>query len=287
MRVFIANFGRENYEWPVCQARGTIATMNDVSAQALWEAGDRDGYIRSQMKGKTAAGIAPTKAVASRWFNLMTIIAQSSGDIWVHREKDQIWWTTSRDDPPVFEQKLEPLGEKQTVIVCHKPCDPWSDKNRKGNRLDWNGFHPKAREFLFTEGTLQQLSDDNAKYTLALIDGADLSPWHLRATWKAKAEKAREKRGVVTIFNAKQRAATRMAMTVLETVAGANGQKVPRTVKNKEFRFGSRQELEKYVMDLLDLQDGLCAITGLGLQYDGEYERFRNALFPSPHYAAL
>ncbi|ABA04051.1 hypothetical protein Nwi_0786 [Nitrobacter winogradskyi Nb-255] len=272
MKVFIANFGRENYEWPVCQTRGTIATMNEVSAQAYWESGDREGYILSRMKGKTAAGITPTKPVASRWFNLMSIIAQSSGDIWIHREKDQFWWTTSRADPPMFEPKVEPVGDKRNVIVCHKPCNPWSDKNRNGNRLDWNGLHPKAREFLFTEGTLQQLGDDNAEYALALIEGADLSSWHSLPAWKAKAEKAREKRGVVTIFNAKQRAAARMAMTARDTVAGANGQQVLRTLKNKELKFASPQELERYLIDLLDLQEGLCAITGLTLQYDGEHE---------------
>src|SRR4051812_41833996 len=107
MKVFIANFGRENYEWPECLARGTIATMNDVSVQGFWEVGDRDAYIQERMKGKTAAGIAPTKPVASRWFNLMTIISRSSGDLWVHREKDQLWWTVSRSDPPSFEPKLE------------------------------------------------------------------------------------------------------------------------------------------------------------------------------------
>jgi hypothetical protein len=272
MKVFIANFGRENYEWPVCQARGTVATMNDVAVQGFWEAGDREAYIRSRMKGKTAAGIEPTRPVASRWFNLMSIIAQTNGDIWIHREKDQFWWTTSRSDPPTFEPKVEPVGDKRNVIVCYKPCEPWSDKNREGNRLDWNGLHPRAREFLFTESTLQQLGEDNADYARALMDGVDLSPWHLRADWKSKAEKAREKRSVVTIFNAKQRAAVRMAMTVRDTVTGANGQQVLRTIKNKELRFASQQELEKYLVDLRELQEGQCAITGLALQYDGEHE---------------
>ncbi len=270
MKVFIANFGRENYEWPVCHERGTIATMNRVDLQKLWAAGDRAAYIELQMKGKTAAGITPTKAVASRWFNLMSIIAQSSGDLWVHREKDQIWWTMSRPDSPSFEPKREAVGEKRDVIVCHKPCDPWSDKNRLGNRLDWNGLHPKAREFLFTEGTLQQLNEDHAGYALALIAGDDLTPWHSRAEWKAKSEKAKGKRGVATIFNARQRSAVRMAMTAMGTVAAANGQKALHTVKNKDMGFSSQQELEKYLLDLLDLQEGLCAITGLSLQFDGE-----------------
>lgn len=272
MKVFIANFGLENFEWPTCLARGTIATMNEVTAQAYWEAGDRESYIAERMKRKTAAGITPTRPVASRWFNLMSIIASSNGDMWIHREKDQFWWTISLADPPVFEAKAEPVGDKLNLIVCHKPCQPWSNKTRKGNRLDWNGLHPRAREFLFTEGTLQQLGDDNAEYALALIDGADLSSWHSRDLWKAKVDNARNRRGVVTNFNARQRATVRMAMTARDTVAAANGQQILRTVKNKELRFSSQQEFERHLTGLLELQGGLCAITNLTLQYDGEHE---------------
>ena len=29
MKVYIANFGRENYFWPECLKRGAISTMND------------------------------------------------------------------------------------------------------------------------------------------------------------------------------------------------------------------------------------------------------------------
>lgn len=272
MKVFIANFGRENFEWPVCLARSTIATMNEATDQTYWEAGDREGYILQRMKRRTVAGLIPTRPVASRWFNLMSIIAQSDGDIWIHREKEQLWWTTSRSDPPVFEPKVEPVGDKLDLIICHKPCDPWSNKNRKGNRLDWNGLHPRAREFLFTEGTLQQLAEENAEYALALIDGADLSPWHSRAAWKAKLDKARDRRGVVTNYNPRQRAAVRMAMTARDTVAGSNGQQILRTMKNKELRFASQEDFERYLLGLLELQDGLCAVTGLTLQYDGEHE---------------
>lgn len=246
--------------------------MNEASAQAYWNAGDREGYIQWHMKAKTAAGITPSRPVASRWFNLMSIISQSTGDLWIHRERNQVWWTTSRSDPPTFETKVEPIGDKRSIVVCHKPCEPWSDKNRNGNRLDWNGLHPKAREFLFTEGTLQQLGDDNADYAVALIEGADLSPWHSRAAWKAKAEQAGNRGSVGTIFNAKERAAAIMAMTARDTVAGANGQQVLRNVKNKELKFASQQEFEKYLINLIDLQDGLCAISDIKLQYEGEHD---------------
>ena len=57
--------------------------MNDVAVQGFWEIGDRESYIENRMKNdKTAAGIKPTRPVASRWFNLMTTIVESSGDVW-------------------------------------------------------------------------------------------------------------------------------------------------------------------------------------------------------------
>ena len=45
-----------------------MATMNEVNAQQLWEAGDREAYITTRMRGKTAAGLTPTRAVAARWY---------------------------------------------------------------------------------------------------------------------------------------------------------------------------------------------------------------------------
>jgi hypothetical protein len=268
LNIFIANFGRENYAWPDCLARGTIATMNDVAVQGLWEAGDRENYIQTVMRRhKTAAGKTPTVPVASRWFNLMTTIVESEGDIWLHREKDRLWWTTSRPDPATFEPLTEKVGDRREVIICHKPCDPWSNKNRKGNRLEWAGLHPKAQEFLFTEGTLQQLKPDNAEYALALIEGEDLGSWHSRPEWRAKV--ARRQKNPGTTFNARQKAIWRMAATAKGTVDFANGQQALRTVKNKELLI-PEHELTPFLEALLVEQDGLCAITDLRLQYDGD-----------------
>jgi hypothetical protein len=267
-KVFIANFGQENYEWPVCLERATVATMNEISGQKFWEAGDREGYIQSRLKEKTAAGLTPTRPVASRWFNLMTIIAETAGDIWIHREKGQLWWTTSKTEQAYFLERVEPVGRKRDVIVCHKPCEPWSDRNLKGNRLDWNSLHPKAKEFLFTESTLQQLGSENAEYALALIAGENLSPWHSRSEWKKKAQSHAEGK----IFNPRQRAAAIMVMTAMGTVSQSNGQQVLKTVKNKEMLFPDRKAFEKCVLDLLELQEGLCAITDLRLQYEGDHD---------------
>ncbi len=268
MKVYIANFGRENYAWPDCLSRSTIATMNDVRVQHFWGAGDRESYIQDRMRlHKTAAGKTPTRSVASRWFNLMTTIVESEGDIWIHREKDQLWWTTSRSSPATFEPLKETVGEQRDVIVCHKPCDPWSNKNRVGNRLEWSGLHPKAQEFLFTEGTLQRLKPHNADYALALINGDDLSHWNSLPEWKAKI--ARRKKNPGLTFNARQKAIWRMAATAKGTVDFSNGQQVLRTVKNKELLIPD-SELMPFLEALLAEQEGLCAITDLRLQYDGD-----------------
>lgn len=270
-KVFIANFGRQNYAWPECLARSSVATMNSEATHPFWVAGDREGFVGYQLaNSKTAAGIPVTKPVASRWFNLMTIISQTEGDIWFHREKEQIWWTKSKASAPEISLSIDPtLTGNQRVYICHKPCSPWSNYNAKGNRLEWNSLHPRAKEFLFTEGTLQQLGEDNADYARALIAGEDLSVWHGRPSWKAKF--ASSKTTPVSHFNAIQRAAVRMAMAAFTTAAHSNGQEVKRTIKNKEIRF-TKPDLERYLVALMESQEGLCALTDLPLQMDGQHE---------------
>ncbi|WP_411960507.1 hypothetical protein ACK3BE_06165 [Pseudomonas mandelii] len=268
-RVFIANFGRENYEWPKCHRRSTVATMNAVETHDLWLAGNREAFIQTTMEvGQTARGTSPTRGVASRWFNLMTIIAETSGDIWIHREKNELWWTESLPDAATFELSEDPTGTKpRPVYVCHKPCKPWSNKSLSGSRLEWNGLHPKARDFLSTEATLQQLSPDYAEYALALVHGTDLKPWHERKLWEDKP--GLRKAGPVNAFGDIERSAFSMARTAWQTTQAANGQEETRTVKNKNFGFHDQDELRAYLEELFKMQEGICELTGLPLQHVG------------------
>lgn len=271
MKTFIANFGRANYLWPMCKQKATVATFEEEDLRSYWESGDRDGYIAHAIaKKKSAAGITPTKPVASRWFNLITIVSETSDDLWIHRDKAELWWTVTKPDAVqvTLEQSGEPGKATERVYVMQKPAHLWSNQNKKGGRLVWQALHPRAREFLFTEGTLQQLAENNAAYAQALIAGDDLSPWHSQASWVAKEEKSGK--APVTVFSAAQRAAYRMANAAMATASVSNGQEILRTLKNKEFRFPSEGALQKYLEALLIAQDNACAITSLPLQFDGE-----------------
>jgi hypothetical protein len=273
MKTYIANFGHGNYLWPRCLGRPIVATIESEDLRPFWLAGDRAGYIAHAIATKkTAAGITPTVPVASRWFNLARIISASENDLWIHREKSALWWTISRtgEAEVSLEPARNPAHEGDRVFIYQEPSENWSNQTKQGQRLDWSGLHAKAREFLFTEGTLQQLSDDNAAYAQALIDGDDLRPWHDRPDWQKKAETAR--RNPAVVLNLRQRAIADMAATARATVRGANGQEVVRTVKNKELRFTSHEAFEQYLAQLFDSQDGACAITGLPLQFYGGHD---------------
>ncbi|WP_108813571.1 hypothetical protein [Loktanella sp. Alg231-35] len=283
MKVYIANFGRQNYEWPICRERGTVATMNAVDAQKYWDANDRAGYVSNRMANDTtSAGKKPTKATASRWFNLMTIVAETLGDVWVHKDGNELWWTTSRSEVPSFETKKEPIERGREVVICHKPCELWSNKSKKGVPLRWSELHPKAKDFLSTEATLQSLSPLYKDYTLALIAGEDLSQWHASPRWAQRVETAKKgyapiKYGSQADKIAYQRAselfdaadaADRMARTAVNTTNSANGQTVERVVKKKDLGFPSAAALQDYITELLGSQEYNCELTGLPLELD-------------------
>ena len=160
-RVYIANFGRGNYEWPECKQNSSIATMNDEHAQPYWLKGDRAGYIQHCKRNvKTAAGLPPNSAVASRWFNLMTIVSETQADTWLHREKDELWWTVSLPEPPTITLKSDPdpLEGSQKVFVCHKPCRRWANQSKTGAPLNWPSLHPKAKDFCLQRGRYRSCS---------------------------------------------------------------------------------------------------------------------------------
>jgi hypothetical protein len=251
---------------------GRTAFSQEISRRTGWAINDR---------GDNYAAVSPPP-LPTRWGGTSFIddwqapspglndaIAETSGDLWVHREKESIWWTISKPDPVeiALMPSSTPLRNGPRIFELHKPAEAWSNSDRKGRRLSWTALHPKARDFLFTEGTLQKLSPDNAEFAIALVEGLSLDAWHSRTDWRAKEERTRK--SPTTIYDARKKTIFRMVDTVFSTVAGANGQQVLRTLKDKRTTF-DKLALEKFVSGLIDDQDGLCAITGITLQFDDE-----------------
>lgn len=273
-KIYIANFGISNTLWPRCLKNSYLETFSHSSALPFVQNEDRDGFIANAMANEwTARGIRPNKGTASRWYNVSKIFESTSTDIWIHRCDDDIWWTISLPDP--YSISFHPSHAPEALsddLVFHtsKPAMAWSRKDLAGRRLSWKGAHPKARHFLATEATLQCLSKDYAPYALAMILGEDLSAWHEMPFWKKVLLDSRK--GEVHVSSAKQNAAYEMALTAWNTTKNSNGQSVERKVKNKDFGFATVLELEAFVRQLLDMQQGICALSGLPFQYRGSCE---------------
>ncbi|KWH04734.1 hypothetical protein WT58_21080 [Burkholderia territorii] len=262
MKIYIANLGIQNHLWPTCLERSTIALFEDVRLRPFWERRDREGYIAV---AKTLGTVAQT---AGRWFNLPEIILGTAGDIWIHRDGDYLWWTVSKAEPATttLEPWNDPTGKTSEIYITHKPVEPWSNRDRKGNRILWKEIHPTARWFLTTEATVQSVAT-HADYALALINGDSLAQWHSQPLWEAARQKSGK--GQVTNYDPIAKSAWQMAYTAMQTTKSANGQDVTRTLKNKDMMFASQLELEEHIKDLAKQQQNLCAITSLQLQFMG------------------
>lgn len=271
-QVYVANFGEGNALWPKAKANSTIITIDNMSVHPFWQAGDRQGFIDTAVETTlTALGKPPSRPTAGRWYNLVTELQETEGDLWISRQGDAIWWTVSQAGE--LRQEVQPSNnpgrDGPEIWHIEKPCKPWSDKDQQGRPLRWNALHVKARDFLSTEATFQRIANDRgyADYVRAMVAGQSLDPWHSSALFKEKAAVAKQQGG--RIYSPKERAAFRMAQSILRTVSQANGQTVERTMKEKQTDL-SQLELEALLRQLIDLQQGRCALTGLPLGLDGE-----------------
>ena len=270
MKTIVSNFGRKNWAWPDSLSRNTVAVMDDVRVHDFFLEGDREGYILAAQTHLHAPNEPPVvKAVASRWYGLNTLFLETDGDLWLHGDGDQLWWTISTGAEPSHEVMDDPKPRfqgKSRIHVYQKPCTGWSNRSRTGATLRWEAIHPKAQDFLVTQGTFATLGADNALYAQAVVEGKDLSGWHNRPDWIKK--KAEAKRQVGRVFDARGRTIVRVAMTVMGTVA-ASGSTSTTTRKEKECRFSSQTSLEAHIADLMETNEMICALTGLEMQLDG------------------
>ena len=281
MNVYIANFGSGNWAWPECVQRSAIAVMDDVRTQPYWKNGDLEGYVKETVRLlKHRDGTPRDRGTATRWYKEISILHESSGDLWLHNDQTRLWWTISKPDPVTYDVRPEPdrsFGSER-IFVYFKPCLPWSSKDKQGRELFWNALHARAKMFLMNQGTFQPVLNDNALYVQALVQGADLAHWHSLSEWDARAEKSGK--GAVRSYSpaeiAKieeeqrmQQTAARMIKTAQQT-AIQSGQELLSITKDKQFRFPSDAAAQQYALDLMKGQEGRCALTGLKMLLDEE-----------------
>jgi hypothetical protein len=193
-RVYVANFGEGNALWPVARARSTIITIDHVKVHPLWQAGDRAGYIeRAIAQTRTTRGTQPSRQTAGRWYNLITELRDTEGDIWISRQGDALWWTVSLPDPlrEEVQPSSNPAPDGPDIWWIEKPCLSWTDRDGEGRPLRWTALHPKARDFLATEATFQTIANDRgyADYARALVAGAPLERWHMEQVFTRKTSR--------------------------------------------------------------------------------------------------
>lgn len=67
----------------------------------------------------------------------MDIVSDSVGDLWIHREKADLWWTVTNDAPAVIEliDAFEPDNDGTRLYVANKPAGAWTNKSKAGAPL--------------------------------------------------------------------------------------------------------------------------------------------------------
>lgn len=268
MKVFVANLGYKNVYWPVCREERVITLQTSAACFEHWQRGDRAGWIEwATQNVSSLSGQIATAPVASRWFNLVTIIFETAGDLWLHRSDTDLFWTYSREGTPSVTEITDPVGSKINYVLIRRPADAWQHHDKQGRRLQWRSVHPKAHDFLQTEATYQELANDRGyrDYAEALVEGARLDAWHNQEAWKGRVGNSSN----VKVFSNLEKTIYRAVLTVEHTVANADGSVDERVRKLKE-QLISSPELREHLADQYRQREGLCAATGLQMLLDNE-----------------
>jgi hypothetical protein len=268
-RMFVSNFGVGNYLWPECRRESRIVTFELEVLLPYVRADDSETFSRiaTELGIKSEQGITASAGTLTGWFNVARVFQTSVNDLWLHSDGDALWWTTTLSEAPIFRSSTRELPNSPGMKVCEiaKAAAPWRCQDLKGRRLSWRSLHPKAQNFLFTRRTMHTPGEGNRAYIEALLRGDDLEDWHRLPEWVAAATASTGK--LTNVTSEIENESWTMAMQAQLTTSGANGQQAMTTIKNKDLNFNSTPELAAYIRDLILKQKGLCAISGIPLQY--------------------
>ena len=275
MKIYVANLGFENVYWPVCRSDSVLTLYTSKKLFECWTNGDREGWIEwATHNAKMTNGQLAIKPVASRWFNLLTIFHETLGDIWIHRDRDQLFWTRTVSgptsvshitDPTAVSSKTGPVGHSNPYLLLKKPTERWRSTTEAGRPLFWKGLHPKSRDFLQTEATYQEVANDRGykDYVFSLLNDQNLDAWHNRIEWKEK------QKNPVRTFSALENTIYDAMLRIRSTVAKADGRIFEKSSKVKNLTV-PEEEFRLFLRRLYDEQGGLCMLTGLRMLLNGE-----------------
>lgn len=263
MKVYIANLGENNAHWPICRAENVLTLETSARLLEFWKNSDRSGWLAwATQNERMINGQMAIPAVASRWFNLITIFHNTHGDIWIHRDGDYLFWTESIPGP-INEMAIRDLsGNPRPYLLLKRPTKQWVSRSRNGRNLLWRSLHPKAHHFLQTEATYQEIANDRnyRDYALSILEGNLLEELHLRQDWlDVKGDK-----NTVKVFSELERTIYEAVSRIGRTVSRADGRTVESVAKIKNLLV-SDETMRKFLNKLYHEQSGLCALTGTSM----------------------
>jgi hypothetical protein len=268
MKIYIANLGFENAYWPVCLSENVLTLYTSKKLFECWNDGDREGWLEwATRNARMINGHLATKSVASRWFNLLNIFHETSGDVWVHRDGEKLFWTKSLPGRISISSIPDPFGRSNPYVLLKRPVDQWRNSTKLDRKILWKEIHPKARDFLQTEATYQEVANDRGyrDYVDAFLNDRPLDAWHNRAEWKEKLGQA----NLVKVFSPLEKTIYDAILRIRSTVSGADGRIVETTAKIKELTV-PEDDFRRFLKQLYLDQDGRCTLTGLRMLLNGE-----------------
>jgi hypothetical protein len=167
--IYAIRLGKDNYERKECIKNSPIAVMIHAGSKEFYDKNDKAGFVKwCEENREIIDGIPKSKGAASRQFNVAKTIENSENDIFINYREDELWWTISTNSsiqwkPSNFE------GKK--LKVCHKSCEPWSNKNKDGELLKLSSLPKELQKTIQGHGTLIKLNDNFNAYIIDLING--------------------------------------------------------------------------------------------------------------------
>jgi hypothetical protein len=268
MRIYVVNLGTGNRHWQICKDESVLTLQVSSDLLSFWNARDKSGWqLWSARNETTNLGRPPIEPVTSRWYNLLTVFAETSGDLWVHSDGARLFWTRSSAGDFEKSQISDPFGGKRSYFLLKKPCEPWRSEDGRGRALHWKALHAKSHDFLRTEATFQEISNDRGyrDFVLALIAGESLDRWHSLPEWRNRGGR----NGPVRTFDPIEVTIEEAIRRVADTTRNADGREVSATKKVKDLKV-TRDELRSALQQIYREQCGFCALTGLRMLLNGE-----------------